>query len=186
MQLWRLSPSSRGGKGYFTWLGDECGVCRGASRLLAPSLSFLSISFFFLLYYSSYSFPSPLPLSSHRSVTLSLLFSPICSNRHAHRMYCTSLYDPPPSLPFLNVSLSSSSPQRIGRRPEMKVTRWLSHRLQHRTWVLPVFPARVLCCSQWSRLTAADLSSSRTVRSSKPWTCRRCSSLVAWISSSAF
>lgn len=97
MQLWRPSPSSQGGKGYFTWLGDECGVCGGASRLLAPSLSFLSISFF-LLYYSSHSFTSPLPLSSHRSVTLFLVFSHLLSPSCTQNVLHVTLRPP---LPFL-------------------------------------------------------------------------------------
>lgn len=158
MQLWRPSPSSQGGKGYFTWLGDECGVCGGASRLLAPSLSFLSISFFFyyitpLIHFPlrSPSHPTALSLSSSGFLPSALtVMHTECIARH--------LTTPPPSLPFLNASVLSSSPQRISRRPEMKVTRWLSHGLQHRTWVLLVLPARVLCCSQWSRLAAADLS----------------------------
>lgn len=159
MQPRRPSPSSQGGKGYFTWLCDECGVCGGASRLLAPSLSFLSITFFF--YFITPLIHFPLRSSSHPaalSLSSSCFLPSALTVMHAECM--ARHFTTPPSLPFLNVSLSSSSPQRSSRRPGMKVTRWLSHGLQHRTWVLPVLLARVLCCSQWSRLAAADLSSS--------------------------
>ncbi|CAM4632363.1 unnamed protein product [Leuciscus chuanchicus] len=30
---------------------------------------------------------------------------------------------------------------------------WLGQGLQHRTWELPLTPARVLCCSQWNCCT---------------------------------
>lgn len=92
-----------------------------------------------------------------------LSFSPICSLCRSHRMDCNWLYPhllphPPPrpfpQISYLCVSLSSS-PQWISCCwPELKVTCWLGQRLQHRTWVLPLLPARVLCCSQWSCLSA--------------------------------
>lgn len=107
----------------------------------------------------------PLCSSSHSlsppfSVTLFLLCSPICSHCLTHRIYCKLLYlsfSPPPLslISFLNVSLSSSSQWISCCRPELKVTCWLGHGLQHRTWVLPLLPARVLCCSQWSCLSAS-------------------------------
>lgn len=130
--------------------------------------------------------------SSHHSLSLSSsCFLPSASNRLSHRIYCNWLYlSFSPLLPlslisFLHVSLSSSSQQISCCRPELKVTCWLGQGLQHRTWVLPLLPARVLCCSQWSCLsaslpacwpTAAGLSSqNRWI----PPTCRPCYSLYS-------
>lgn len=54
---------------------------------------------------------------------------------------------------LLSPSLSPCLPQC--RRPEPEAAVWPGQRLQHRTWVLPLPSARVLCCSQWSRLSSS-------------------------------
>lgn len=53
---------------------------------------------------------------------------------------------------FLPPCLSLHSGSAVAD-PDLKVTCWLGQGLQHRTWVLPLLPARVLCCSQWSSLS---------------------------------
>lgn len=52
---------------------------------------------------------------------------------------------------FISLSVSFFAEEQLFG-PELKVTYWLGQGLQHRTWVLPVLPTRVLCCSQWSCL----------------------------------
>lgn len=61
----------------------------------------------------------------------------------------------PPLVPSLLSSMSSSSQRISCCHPEQKVTTRLVQGLQHRTWVLPLPTARVLCCSQWSCLPAS-------------------------------
>lgn len=95
------------------------------------------------------------PSHSSLPVTLLLLFSPTVSHTGSIVIDFISL---PPALPHflplcLPVVLFTVDQLLVGR--ELKVTRWLSQRLQHRTWVLPLLPARVLCCSQWSCLSAS-------------------------------
>lgn len=58
--------------------------------------------------------------------------------------------------PSLTIFLSPT----VQRRPhELKVAIWPGQGLQHRTWVMPLPSARVLCCSQWSCLSSPRLPS---------------------------
>lgn len=71
------------------------------------------------------------------------------------RIYCK--WCPPPSSSshlYLTVFLS---PTVRHHRPELKVAIWPGQGLQHRTWVVPLPTARVLCCSQWSCLPSPRL-----------------------------
>ena len=59
------------------------------------------------------------------------------------------------SLPLLlPPSLSSSLPLVHSAEPSSGAD-WSGQGLQHRTWVLSVPAARVLCCSQWSCLSSS-------------------------------
>ena len=57
-------------------------------------------------------------------------------------------------LPSLPLSLSSSLPLVHSAEPSSGAD-WSGQGLQHRTWVLSVPAARVLCCSQWSCLSSS-------------------------------
>lgn len=134
------------------------GGVHGPAGTLSPLLSLFSISFCPILFpiLLRISFIFLCVLSSHHSVTLFFLFSPISSHSLTHKLYCKLLYlslslpSFPPSplalISFLYVILSFFS---------QWISCWLGHGLQHRTWVLPLLPARVLCCSQWSCLSAS-------------------------------
>lgn len=139
-------------------------VHRPFGTLSLPFFSIRFFLFFFLFHYPSRSFSSLLLFSFSQPTilchSLPLVFSHLLSLSHTQNLLqiTLSLFLPPPPLSlisFLNVSLSSSSQWISCCRPELKVTCWLGHGLQHRTWVLPLLPARVLCCSQWSCLSAS-------------------------------
>lgn len=140
---------------WWMWCRRRCMPLLALSLLRSHYSPLVFVLFFFSSITHLVHFP-PRVLSSHHSATLFLLFSPICSHRLTHRIYCKLLYlsfflpSLPPSplalISFLYVILSFFS-QWIGC--------WLGHGLQHRTWVLPLLPARVLCCSQWSCLSAS-------------------------------
>lgn len=157
------------------------GVCEVHHPLSALSLSLVSAAlvfpilllFLFILPLCSCFLPSALAVSHTKSI--------------ANYFISHSPPSAPPHISFLNVSLSSSSQWISCCQPELKVTFWLGQGLQHRTWVLHLHPARVLCCSQWSCLSssrpaclliAAGLSSlNRWTPSHQPWSCWPCSSL---------
>lgn len=120
--------------------------------LISSSLVFSLILLPFWLIFLLLSCSATIPLS----VTLFLSFSPICWLCLSHRIYCNWLYlclHLPPSFPSsLSPCLPLHSGSAVASQPKLKVTCWLGQGLQHRTWVLPLLPARVLCCSQWSCL----------------------------------
>lgn len=124
-----------------------------------PTQVFLLFFFSFLLpLLFIFLFPSLFILSSHQSLSLSstvfLKSALTISESIANHVIIPPFQSPLPLTSFLNASLSSSSQWISCCWPELKVTHWLVQGLQHRTWVLPVPPARVLCCSQWSCLSA--------------------------------
>lgn len=142
-----LPCTLQGENGYFHQAVDEYGVCQGASSFWRSS---------------SHSLTHPIyiytPILLEFSSPLFLYYSP-GSFRTCSIVVVDSIANDPPSSSYPLSLTVFLSPTVRRRRHELKVAIWSGQGLQHRTWVMPLPTARVLCCSQWSCLSSPPLLS---------------------------